>query len=231
MVRRSHALAAKNSTKKLSMLRVQSCCRHSQFRRLKAQVTQSEFVTVKPGFHMIATIAAIAEKNKFSDRSDNNRWDRTLSILAIVVAAIRATIAGEWFPYDHCDHPDRWTFLLSDRSDHMETRLKRQKYLYYTYRRSFFGSKNACDPYQSWVLRKWNSSHDKCVDPSWFSKATTTTMINKCKCTKRLPGCYAEFITFAILLRKRFNQGLFIRILKKEKKKNSRQSWGLPYCQ
>ena len=32
-------------------------------------------------------------------------------------------------------------------------------------------------------------------------------------------GCYAEFITFAILLRKRINQGLFIRILKKEKKK------------
>ena len=46
-------------------------------------------------------------------------------------------------------------------------------------------------------------------------------MINKCKSTKRLPGCYAEFITFAILLRKRINQGLFIHILKKEKKKQS----------
>ena len=44
-------------------------------------------------------------------------------------------------------------------------------------------------------------------------------MINKCKSTKRLPGCYAEFITFAVLLRKHINQGLFIRILKKEKKK------------
>ena len=83
----------------------------------------------------------------------------------------------------------------------------------------FLWIKNACDPSQSWVLRKWNSNHDKCVDPSWFSKATTTTMINRCKSAKRLPGCYAEFITFAILLRKRFNQGLFIRILKKEKKK------------
>ena len=47
-------------------------------------------------------------------------------------------------------------------------------------------------------------------------------MINKCKSTKRLPGCYAALITFAILLRKRINQGLFIRILKKEKKKQSR---------
>ena len=32
-------------------------------------------------------------------------------------------------------------FFLSDRSDHMENRLKRQKYHYYTYRRSFFGPK------------------------------------------------------------------------------------------
>ena len=28
--------------------------------------------TLKPGFHMIATIAAIAEKKKFSDRSDHS---------------------------------------------------------------------------------------------------------------------------------------------------------------
>ena len=67
----------------------------------------------------IAVIAAIAEKKKFSDRSDNNRWDIKSSISAIVVAAI----AGEWFPYD------RLTFFLtehsdhSDRSDHMETGL------------------------------------------------------------------------------------------------------------
>ena len=32
-------------------------------------------------------------------------------------------------------------YFLSDRSDHMKNRLKRQKYLYYTYRRSFFGPK------------------------------------------------------------------------------------------
>ena len=56
---------------------------------------------------MIATITAIAEKNKFSDRSDNNRWDRAFSISTIVVAAIRAAIAGEWFPYDRCDRCDR----------------------------------------------------------------------------------------------------------------------------
>ena len=60
---------------------------------------------------MIATITAIAEKNKFSDRSDNNRWDRAFSISTIVVAAIRAAIAGEWFPYDRCDRCDRWTFF------------------------------------------------------------------------------------------------------------------------
>ena len=41
----------------------------------------------------IAVIAAITEKKKFSDRSDNDRWDRTFYISGIVVAAI----AGEWF--------------------------------------------------------------------------------------------------------------------------------------
>ena len=49
----------------------------------------------------IAVIAAIAEKKSSaitwkplsSDRSDNDRWDRTFYISAIVVAAI----AGEWF--------------------------------------------------------------------------------------------------------------------------------------
>ena len=88
---------------------------------------------------MIATIAVITEKKKSSaiaaiiafiwkplssDRSDNDHWDRTFYISAIVVAAI-ATIAEKWFPYD------RWTFFFhtdrsdhSDRNDHMETRLK-----------------------------------------------------------------------------------------------------------
>ena len=61
----------------------------------------------------IAVIAAITEKKKFSDRSDNDRWDRTFYISGIVVAAI----AGEWFPYD------RWFFFLSDRSDRSETGL------------------------------------------------------------------------------------------------------------
>ena len=150
MARRSHALAAKNSTKKLSMLRVQSRCR--QFCRLKAQVTQSEwtarpyilrvnppsyllaccksfhlFVTVKPGFHMIASIAAIAQKNKFSDRSDNNRWDRTFSISAIVVAAIRAAIAGEWFLYDHCDRADGWS-VADDRWRSQRSQRSKRSY-------------------------------------------------------------------------------------------------------
>ena len=40
----------------------------------------------------------------------------------------------------------------------------------------------------------------------------------KCKSRKRLPGCYAQFITFAILLGNRINQGPFIRNLKKKKK-------------
>ena len=95
-------------------------------------------IKLKPGFHMITTIAVIAatakkKKKNFSDRSDhsdhmkplssdrsdNSRWDVKSSISAIVVAAI----AGEWVPYD------RLTFFLtehsdhSDRSDHMETGL------------------------------------------------------------------------------------------------------------
>ena len=41
---------------------------------------------------MIAVIAAMAEKKKFSDLSDNDRWDRAFYISAIVVAAM----AGEW---------------------------------------------------------------------------------------------------------------------------------------
>ena len=42
----------------------------------------------------IAVIAAMAEKQKkFSDLSNNNHWDRTFYISAIVVAVI----AGEWF--------------------------------------------------------------------------------------------------------------------------------------
>ena len=79
---------------------------------------------------MIATIAVIGEKKKSSaiaaiiwkplssDRSDNDHWDRTFYISAIV---------GKSFPYDRYDRCDCWTFFLSglsDHSDHMETGLK-----------------------------------------------------------------------------------------------------------
>ena len=84
---------------------------------------------LKPGFHVIGTIAvfaAIVKKKKkkssanaaiiwkplssdrSADRSDNDRWDRKSSISAIVVAAIAELV----FLSDR-----------SDRSDHMETRL------------------------------------------------------------------------------------------------------------
>ena len=48
--------------------------------------TSMKMVKLKPGFHMIATIAviaAIAERNKFNDRSDNDRWDRKSSHLSL----------------------------------------------------------------------------------------------------------------------------------------------------
>ena len=67
-------------------------------------------IRLKPGFNMIATIAAIAGEKESSaiiwkslsmDRSDNDRRDRTFFFFtsAIVVAAI----AGKWFLYDRCD--------------------------------------------------------------------------------------------------------------------------------
>ena len=48
--------------------------------------------------------SAIIWKPLSSDRSDNDRRDRTFYISAIVVAAI-AAIAGEWlyYHYDRCD--------------------------------------------------------------------------------------------------------------------------------
>ena len=73
---------------------------------------------------MIATIAVIAEKKESSaiaaiiwkplssDRSDNDHWDRTFYISAIVFAAI-AAIAGKWFPSDRYDRCYRWTFFLA----------------------------------------------------------------------------------------------------------------------
>ena len=188
------------------------------------------FLSLKPVFHMIATIAEKKKSSDHSDCSDNNRWDGTFSISGIVVAAI----AGECFLCDRCD---RWTFFFSAIAaitaivTIMWKPGIRDRNTYTTLTDDLpLDRKCMWSLSELGIIRKWNSSHNKCVDPSWFSKATTTTMINKYKSTKRLPGCYAEFITFAVLLRKHINQGLFIRILKKEKK-NSRQSWGLPYCQ
>ena len=66
--------------------------------------------------------SAIIWKPLSSDGSDNDPWDRTFYISAIVVAAIAAiaAIAGEWL-YDHYDRCDRWSFFfLSDRSDHSD---------------------------------------------------------------------------------------------------------------
>ena len=65
----------------------------------------------------IAVIAAITDKKKFSDRSDNDRWDRTFYISGIVVAAI----AGEWFHMIAMIAAIAEVFFcLSDRSDHSD---------------------------------------------------------------------------------------------------------------
>ena len=54
--------------------------------------------SLKAGFYMIATIAAIAGKNvQQSLRSYGNHSS------AIVVNAVIATITEVWFPYDHND--------------------------------------------------------------------------------------------------------------------------------
>ena len=148
---------------------------------------------------MIATITAIAEKNKFSDR-----W-RVVSIWSLW--SLRSL--NLFFLSDRSDH--------SDRTDHMETRLKRTDT--YTTLTDDLSLDRECDPSQSgWVLRKWNSSHSKCVrikaDSPWQQQQQW-----KCKSTRRLPGCYAEFITFAILLGNRINQRPFIRNLKNGRKK------------
>ena len=74
---------------------------------------------------MIATITVIAEiaekkssgiiwKPLSSDRSDNDRWDKTFYNSAIVVAAI----AGEEFP--KIAAIAEVFFFLSDRSDHSD---------------------------------------------------------------------------------------------------------------
>ena len=70
--------------------------------------------------------SAIIWKPFSSDRSDNNRWDRTFYFSAIIVAAI----AGEWFHMiAMIDAITEVFFFLrgrsdhSDGSDHMETGL------------------------------------------------------------------------------------------------------------
>ena len=63
---------------------------------------------IKPGFHMIAMRSLQSYRNLSSNRSDNDRWDRTFCISAIVVAAIvwKVVSLGRY---------DRWTFF-SQRS-------------------------------------------------------------------------------------------------------------------
>ena len=81
---------------------------------------------LKAGFHMIATIAMIAAALKKNSSAivaicgfqmiaaiaEKVNEGRHCSFVAV------ATIAGEWFPYDRCDHYDRWdrTWSLSQRS-------------------------------------------------------------------------------------------------------------------
>ena len=89
---------------------------------------------------MIATIvviAAITEKKSSAitwkplsiDRCDNDRWDRTFYISAIVFAAIAAIAAGEWFHMSTMIAAIAEGFFLFSAitamvsSDHMETGL------------------------------------------------------------------------------------------------------------
>ena len=88
---------------------------------------------------MIATIAmitVIAEKKKvqWSQPSYGNHFPEFAATMIAEIEKILSqrsitTIAGKWFPYDHYDlyHAITVLFFLSDhsdRSDHMETRLK-----------------------------------------------------------------------------------------------------------
>ena len=111
-----------------------------------------------PGFHMIATIAviaAIAEKKKVQ-RSQRSHRKHSPAIAATTIPEIekvpsqrllllqslwslRSLESGFYMIAMIAAIAER--FFLSDRSDHMENRLKRQKYPYYTNRRSFFGPK------------------------------------------------------------------------------------------
>ena len=86
---------------------------------------------VKPGFHMIATIAVIAaiaeKKNTFSDRSHHSDHMETSFQGSQRQRSLRqnffylsSAIAGKWFPYDRQPeiHPiDSSRFLLSTTSE------------------------------------------------------------------------------------------------------------------
>ena len=61
-------------------------------------------IKLKPGLHMIATIAVIAEKKKSAIAAII--WNHSPAIAATTISAIVvAAIAGEWFSYD------RWTIF------------------------------------------------------------------------------------------------------------------------
>ena len=149
------------------------------------------FLSLKPVFHMIATIAE--KKNvQRSQRSYRNHSPTIAAITAIAATTIaemelflsqgllslRSLESGFW--YDRCD---RWNFFFSAIA--AITAIVaiiwkpgiRDRNTYTTLTDDLSLDQKCMDPSQSWVLRKWNSSHNKCVDPSWFSKATTTTMI------------------------------------------------------
>ena len=84
--------------------------------RSSVSVVQA-FLSLKPGFHMVATIAVIAvitvKKKRFSDRiADRRDNDRKSSISAIIFFLFVC------FCFCFCFFSDR-----SDRSDPMETRL------------------------------------------------------------------------------------------------------------
>ena len=96
--------------------------------------------------------------------------------------SLRSLESGFW--YDRYDRCDRWTFFFSAIA--AITAIVaiiwipglRDRNTYTTLTDDlFFGPKMHLIPLTvGCYIRKWNSSHNKCVDPSWFSKATTTTM-------------------------------------------------------
>ena len=151
------------------------------------------FLSLKPVFHMIATIA---EKKTFSDRSDHSDHIETTLQRSQRSQRLKQQQSLRWnfFYLRDCCRCDRWRVfsMWSLRSLNFFfsaiaaiTAIVaiiwkpgiRDRNTYTTLTDDLSLDQKCMDPSQSWVLRKWNSSHNKCVDPSWFSKATTTTMI------------------------------------------------------